>query len=895
MSSATSARRPPLLWRRRLEARLLLGVGVITALLLVTVLFATSRFISVDSAERSRRDLQAARAAFGYVVAGRTRFAAAQTRLIAALPVFRAHMTDARVAADTATLYEMAEGYRQDLAADGIVVTDAAGEWLVRAGWSGDAVGPESFEVGVEAATAGRAHSEIVVVRDRLYLVVSEPAMFGTEVLGGVVAGYALDDAVAREIARVTNCEVNLVAGARVVASSLPDEERVALEALLGNPTRSTDPAVPAVEQRLGRSHYLQGVFPFLESRAEASLVLLRDLQPTRQAVAETRARLLWLGGAVFLVGVAGSLCFGRAATRPLRELALVAPEIAAGRWDRRLPVGGTAEAAEMAIAFNEMTVNLSHWHAEAEARAARLRASRDRFLSVTDSANDGIISADGRGRISFWNRRAEAMFGYSSADVVGQPITLVLGGDEQTGIGGDLSAGGETPVGRTVELEGRRRDGTSLPIELSLAVCQAGGDVSYTCIVRDISERQRLEEQVRGAQRLEAVGRLAGGIAHDFNNMLSVIRGYAGFLTKRFPDGDVRDDLDAITTAADRSAVLIKQLLAFSRQQPLRLEVFDINQVIRSLDKLLRPVIGEDIELTCHVPDGALRVEADRGQIDQILMNLAMNARDAMPTGGALAIEAEAVELGAHVGVAPGAYVTISVSDTGTGIDKETQGKIFEPFFTTKGPGGGTGLGLSTVYGIARQAGGAVLVYSEPGHGTSLKVYLPRVPDTASSGASHEPKAVDTLSGQELILLVEDEALVRSVARRTLAAAGYAVLEADGPLAAIRVWEERGDAIDLLLTDVVMPGMNGRELADHVTRLGSSPRVLFMSGYADRAVANFGVLQDETVFLQKPFSDVGLLSTVRRVLDAAPRVARSASAPPGARDDAGGQNAQPG
>lgn len=382
--------------------------------------------------------------------------------------------------------------------------------------------------------------------------------------------------------------------------------------------------------------------------------------------------------------------------------------------------------------------------------------------------------------------------------------------------------------------------------------------------------ELRRSEEQLRQAQKLEAVGRLAAGIAHDFNNLLSVVLSYSEELVAELPEGSAnRRDAVEIVRAGERAAELTRQLLIFSRQQMLAPKVLDLNAVLTNLGRMLTRVVGEDITLALVAAADLGRVKADPGQIEQVLMNLVVNARDAMPDGGALTIETHNVDLDdayarEHLHVEPGPYVMLSVSDTGVGMDRETQARIFEPFFTTKGPGRGSGLGLSTVFGIIKQSHGSIWVYSEVGRGSTFKIYLPRV----DAPSERPPDADRIVGGTETILLVEDEPQVRAVVRRALERAGYAVLVAQDPDDALRLCEAR-QPIDLLLTDVVMPHMNGRELAERVRSRYPATKALFMSGYTDDAILRHGVLDAGVPFLQKPVTPALLARRVRETLDA--------------------------
>jgi signal transduction histidine kinase len=394
----------------------------------------------------------------------------------------------------------------------------------------------------------------------------------------------------------------------------------------------------------------------------------------------------------------------------------------------------------------------------------------------------------------------------------------------------------------------------------------------------RDITERRRLEDQLRQAQKMEAVGQLAGGVAHDFNNLLTAILGYCHLILDEIPEGtQLRADLIEIQAAGDRAASLTRQLLAFSRRQMLQPQVVNINTLVTQLEKLLRRLISEDVELVTALAADLRAVTADPASIEQILVNLAVNARDAMPTGGRLTIETANVELDdtyavTHLAMPPGTYVMLVVSDTGEGMDAATRARVFEPFFTTKEQGKGSGLGLATVYGMVKQTNGYIWVYSEPGHGSSFKVYLP--PTAAGSPVPASPQEPAVAPGWETVLLVEDEGAVRALAREVLRRHGYVVLEARHGVDALRVAERHSDVIHLLVTDVVMPHMSGRELSERLTADRPALKTLFMSGYTDHALLPED-LTPGAEFIQKPFTPDVFARRVRRVLDAwsAPRL----------------------
>jgi two-component system, cell cycle sensor histidine kinase and response regulator CckA len=391
--------------------------------------------------------------------------------------------------------------------------------------------------------------------------------------------------------------------------------------------------------------------------------------------------------------------------------------------------------------------------------------------------------------------------------------------------------------------------------------------------IAEDITERMRLEEQLLRSQKLEAVGRLAGGVAHDFNNLLTGILGYADLLHRGLADDDPRRrDAEEVKRAAERAADLTRQLLAFSRRQVLEPRVLDLNEVVEDMQRMLRRLIGEDIELVTAVEPDLGRVEADPGQLEQVIANLVVNARDAMPNGGRLVIQTANAEVdetftsGRAGGMQPGPYVVLEVSDSGAGMDAETQAHAFEPFFTTKEVGKGTGLGLATVYGIVKQSGGFIWVYSEPGEGTTFKIYLPQVEKPVDVAAAPPPRSAR--GGTETVLVVEDEEVVRDLIGRDLTGRGYSILTAGTGREALAVAAGHDGAIDLVVTDVVMPEMGGLELMQRLTAARPGIKVVYMSGYTERAVAD-GVVPRP--LLQKPFNASTLADTIREVLDVAP------------------------
>jgi len=418
-----------------------------------------------------------------------------------------------------------------------------------------------------------------------------------------------------------------------------------------------------------------------------------------------------------------------------------------------------------------------------------------------------------------------------------------------------------------------RRKDGTLIDVDVEAQPISFAGRPARLVLARDVTARRQLEDQLRQAQKMEAVGQLAGGIAHDFNNLLTAILGCTQLLLHATPPEDARrEDVEEIKNAGLRAAELTRQLLAFSRRQVLAPKLLDMNSVVANMDKMLRRLIGEDVALVTELAADLGPVNADPGQLEQVLLNLAVNARDAMPQGGRLTIATANVVLTEeyaerHHRLPPGQYVLLAVSDTGVGMDEATQKHLFEPFFTTKEVGKGTGLGLATVYGIVKQSGGYIWVYSEPGHGTTVKVYLPRVAGAAEPLPAAEA-APELRRGTETVLLVEDAAPVRTLARKSLENCGYRVLDAADGRAALDLSAHHAGGIDILVTDVVMPGMSGRELAERLAPLRPGMRVLYTSGYTDDAMVHQGVLRSGVAFLQKPFVPESLARKVREVLD---------------------------
>lgn len=496
--------------------------------------------------------------------------------------------------------------------------------------------------------------------------------------------------------------------------------------------------------------------------------------------------------------------------------------------------------------------------------RTSALRASVTRFRRLAGSGIIGITVADSSGRVLEANETFLSMVGYSEDDLRSGALDWGI-----LAPGGNLSERVGLEIVSPHEEECVRKDGSLVPVLVSSAPLDDGESLTISL---DLSERRRLEDQFREAQKMEALGRLAGGIAHDFNNLLSVILGYAEMRVEDLaPNEPLRADLEEIRSAAVRAADLTRQILAFSRRQVLEMRALNLNHSVAGTEKMLRRLLGADVELTTLPAAELWTVQADAGQIEQILMNLAVNARDAMPSGGKLTIETGNVELDSdyarlHHGTTPGEYVMLAVSDTGMGMDRATLTRIFEPFFTTKERGKGTGLGLATVFGIVKQSGGHIWVYSEPDNGTTFKVYFPRIAGEVMRAPSERPAPMSS-RGTETVLLVEDDDQLRGLVGNILRRLGYVVFEASSGSEALLIAEQHGVNIHLLLTDVILPRMGGRQLADRVMEMRPEIKVLFMSGYTDDTVLRHGVLDSGVSYLQKPITPRTLGLKVKEVL----------------------------
>jgi two-component system, cell cycle sensor histidine kinase and response regulator CckA len=608
-------------------------------------------------------------------------------------------------------------------------------------------------------------------------------------------------------------------------------------------------------------------------NRPLGSVRLRADLTALR----ERMIQYLGITGVVLLVSLLAAVGIGSAlqktVSEPVLDLVATARTVT---LEKNYGVRATArhrdELGTLVEAFNGMLDQIQRRDADLVQTDEALRASEERYRLLFENNPQPMWVFDGK-TLGFLavNGAACRHYHYSHEEFLGMTIRDIRPAEDVASLVEylDKEPGGPQDSG---VWRHRKKDGTVIEVEIvSHPVVFDGHDAQLVLSV-DVTERRLLEQQLRQSQKMEAVGQLAGGVAHDFNNLLTAILGYADLLaTRPGMDRAALGEIEEIRKAGDRAAGLTRQLLAFSRRQVMEPVVLRVNDLVENLEKMLRRLIGEDLDLVTRLDPSVSNVRADPGQLEQVVMNLAVNARDAMPRGGKLTIETSDVDLDEayaqrHAPVKPGRFVMIAVNDTGEGMDAATQARIFEPFFTTKEKEKGTGLGLSTVYGIVKQSGGYIWVYSELGKGTTFKVYLPRVEDIASA---RQPRPVsESRVGTETMLLVEDDPAVRKLSRRILERAGYKVLEAESGREALELARHANGGIPLVVTDLVMPDMSGTELAAELAALYPEIRVLFMSGYTDDAVVRHGLLAVGRAFIQKPFTPDALTRKVRETLD---------------------------
>jgi PAS domain S-box-containing protein len=583
------------------------------------------------------------------------------------------------------------------------------------------------------------------------------------------------------------------------------------------------------------------------------------------------------------LVGVSVKLL------KPFDALRQAVDAVAHGDYETRIPVIGAAELAELGRSTELMRIEL------VTALAERERAEQ-RFRRLFDSAPDAMIAVSSDGSIVMANAQAVRLFGYPAPELLGSPVEMLVPEETRAAMTAERTSYFADPVpqpfGNGLKLPGLRRDGRRFPAEISLSGLPTDHGMLVTAAIRDVSERlamerererlrseaeqERVERRLQQAQRLESLGQLVGGVAHDFNNLLNVIQGYADFVAEEIQplaQADPRlqpvlGDIEQVRSAGQQAARLTRQLLAFARHEVNRPEVLDLNEAVSSAGQLLRRTLGEHIDLAITAEPTLWPVKADRGQLEQVLVNLAVNARDAMPGGGQLTIDTTNKEVddayaASHPDLKPGRYARLRVSDSGVGMDRATIARVFEPFFTTKPKGRGTGLGLATVYGVVKQAGGTIDIYSEPALGTSVSVLLPATDEDAAPFPRTAPPPDSQRGHGETILLVEDEESLRELTRRILMRNGYQVCAVDGGRKAVEVAREPGQPIDLLLTDVIMPEMLGNEVAAEVSVVRPDLPALYMSGYAQPILDSHGMKALSIDILEKPFTEADLLARV--------------------------------
>jgi PAS domain S-box-containing protein len=590
-------------------------------------------------------------------------------------------------------------------------------------------------------------------------------------------------------------------------------------------------------------------------------------LEDTRRAQQRAAWTLVVTGLLALITAGFLGLKVTRSIAGRLEKVDAAARSLARGQFQQQLVVGGNDEIARLSQVFNEMSVRLRSLY-------ETLQRSEAHFRSIIEHASDFILILDLEGLVRYASPSSDRALGQNES-LVGRSIFELVSSADESALRSFLEHAKEKAESQSsIELRTSLAATPSRVLQVSATnLLQEPSVAGIVMNAREITEVKRLEEQLRQAQRMEAIGTLSGGVAHDFNNLLTVIRGYTNqLLESPHNPPESRMQIKRIDEAAERASSLTRQLLAFSRRQVLQPKIFDVNALVANLDQMLRRLIGEHIEMRTAAAQQPCLVKADAGQIEQVIMNIAINARDAMPDGGRLTLETAHVELdqafAAEIaGALPGPYVMLAVSDTGEGMDADTKAHIFEPFFTTKGLGKGTGLGLSTVYGIVKQSGGYISVYSEPGRGSTFKVYLPRAQEAVRTRWKEEPANADA-RGNETILVVEDEPMIRELVETMLQSRGYSVLTVDNPVKASEFAAKYSGPIHLLLTDVVMPGISGREIATEISAQRPEMKVIFISGYTPNAIVHHGILDEDLNFLQKPFTAVTLTNKVREVLN---------------------------
>jgi PAS domain S-box-containing protein len=767
------------------------------------------------------------------------------------------------------------------LGVDIFLVTDVRGIVLYRANSPGER-GDVHLVWGMDEALSGQ---EIVAAgRGPRGLAVRAlaPIYAGGELRGVVTLGDRLGDKLAKKIAAATKTEISFGLGAKLFASSLPPEKRSLIS--VDNMEQSASEKTPFFQ--LDYQNNLSFMYiPLKVADETVCLVINADTTKVSQLLRQKQRQLYTSFLPIFLAVVVAGSGLTLYIIRPLKKLQELAVKEIKEYSGEDLSLQGRGNEIQTLAHALALLLSAIHQHIDRVQQAQDAVQKGESFLAdILDSITDGLSVLDTDLNILRVNRATELWFAHVMPLAGKKCYTAYHGRERPCDPCPALRTLATGEATHQVFLNPNNALGAPVWVELYTFPMKDPTSGKITGVIeyfRDITARQKTEdalrqseEQLRQAQKIEAVGRLAGGVAHDFNNMLTAIGGYCDLLiTDLDADDSHRQDVVEIKKAADRATSLTRQLLAFSRKQIIQPKPLNLNEVISNLDKMLRRLLSEDIDLLT-IPGADLGwVMADPGQIEQAIVNLALNSRDAMPRGGKLTIETLNVELdevyaGRHLEVQPGPYVLLAVSDTGTGLDEKAKAHIFEPFFTTKELGKGTGLGLSMVYGIVKQSGGYIWVYSEPGQGATFKIYLPRI-SQAPEAASLPAIRIFPDRGAETILLAEDEKAVRQVTHKMLEIKGYKVLAAAGGPAALDISKEYNGPIHLLLTDVLMPGMSGRKLAESLIRQRPETKVLFMSGHTENAIVHHGVLQPGIAFIQKPFRLETLMHKVREVLDA--------------------------
>ena len=669
---------------RSFQSRVVISFLILISLVQIGTVVAVNSAIERSARAHVKAELATASKVVGRVLDVRTE------QLVHAARILSADFPFKQVVAldDRATLLSALDNHRMRIDAALAMVVSLDGRetvgGLYRQTVANGPITREAVPRLIEVARRSGEVSDFLVVDGRAYQVVVVP-LLAPAPIAWIGMGFPLDRGLADELEKTTATRVSFVLGDAVPGPSAPDVETL------------VTPLPSATGTRV-------------------SVALQRSLADAMAPFRLLRAALLLLVGVGAVVSIAGGIWIARGVSRPVRQLAEAARKIEAGQYGATVPLTRQDELGDLAATFNRMTSAVAE-------REERLRDSEERFRAMTESAVDAVVTTDDGGHIVSWNRGAQAIFGHTPDEALGLALTRLLP---------DLAGDGAQ--------RGITKDGREIPVELTLATWQSRRRTFQTAIIRDVTERRQLEDQVRQSQKMESVGRLAGGVAHDFNNLLTIVGGHVELIeaemeTRLGPGHPFQHRIQVIRNATTHAADLTRQLLAFSRKQVLAPRIIDLNDIVADVEPMLQRLIGEHIELVTLATRGLGRVEADPNQITQIIVNLAANARDAMPEGGKLTIETANVYLDEdhahrHADTRPGPYVMLAVADTGSGMDEPTRALVFEPFFTTKGPGKGTGLGLATVYGIVKQSNGNIGVDSEPGRGTTFRIYLPEVPE---------------------------------------------------------------------------------------------------------------------------------------------------------------------